>query len=99
MISVSKEAAQKFEEIKLKAKNPEKTMLRVAFGGFGWGGPSLQLTLDELTNNEDTIVESQGIKVIYESDLEAYLNNSVIDYSNKWFERGFHIKGAMTSSC
>ena len=44
-------------------------------------------------------MESQGIKVIYESDLEAYLNKSIIDYSDRWFERGFHIKGAMTSSC
>ena len=35
MITVSTDAAQKFEEIRLKAKNPEKTMLRVAFGGFG----------------------------------------------------------------
>lgn len=99
MIKVSKDAAEKFEEIRLKSKNPEKTMLRVAFGGFGWGGPSLQLALEELTNSDDTVVESQGIKVIYESDLEAYLSNSVIDYSTKWFERGFLIRGAMTSSC
>lgn len=35
MITVSKEAAEKFEEIRLKTKNPEKTMLRVLFEGAG----------------------------------------------------------------
>jgi hypothetical protein len=35
MIKVSQEAAEKFEEVRLKSKNPEKAMLRVAFGGFG----------------------------------------------------------------
>ena len=35
MIMVSKEATEKFKEIKLKTKNPEKTMLRVTFGGTG----------------------------------------------------------------
>ena len=99
MITVSKEAAEKFEELILKAKNPDRTMLRVVFEGFGWGGPSLQLTLDELKNEEDVIVESQGIKVIYKADLESYLSSSLIDYSNRWFERGFHISGARTSSC
>ena len=99
MITVSKEAAEKFEEIRLKSKNPEKTMIRVSFGGYGWGGPKLQLTLDELKNENDVVVESRGVKTIYEDDLETYLRNAVIDYSNKWYERGFIIKGSTASSC
>lgn len=35
MITISKEATEKFKEIKLKTKNPEKTMLRVVFEGAG----------------------------------------------------------------
>lgn len=35
MITVSKEAAEKFQEIKLKAKNPENMMIRISFGGYG----------------------------------------------------------------
>lgn len=99
MLSVSKEAAEKFNEIRLKSKNPEKTMLRIAFGGFGWGGPSLQLALDELKNDDDIVVEALGIKIIYEADLEVYVKDSLIDYSDKRFERGFTLKGSMTSSC
>lgn len=35
MIKMSKLAAEKFEEIRAKSKNPEKTMLRISFGGYG----------------------------------------------------------------
>jgi len=71
----------------------------VSFGGYGWGGSRLQLTLDELKNEDDVIVESRGVKVVYEANLEAYLRDSVIDCSNKWFECGFAIKGSGASSC
>ena len=99
MITVSKQATEKFEEIRLKVKNPENSMIRVSFGGYGWGGPKLQLTLEELKNENDVVVESRGVKVVYTAKLEAYLRDSVIDYSNKWFDRGFSIKGSGTSSC
>lgn len=99
MVNVTKEAAEKFNEIKQDAKNPENAMLRVSFGGYGWGGPKFRLTLDELKDENDIIVESQGIKVIYESDLKAYLNGAVINYSNNFYNRGFTIGGGSTSSC
>lgn len=99
MVKVSEVAAQKLKETIEKQKNPENTMLRIAFGGFGWGGPRLQLTLDELKNSNDVAVESQGITVVYDSAIEQYVSNSVVDYSNSWFERGFVIRGARTSSC
>jgi len=55
--------------------------------------------LDELKNENDKIIESKGIKIIYDSKLENYLNGTVIDYSNSWFGRGFTIGGISTSSC
>jgi Fe-S cluster assembly iron-binding protein IscA len=59
----------------------------------------LQLTLDELKNKEDVIVESQGIKVVYDSDIEPYVKDLIVDYSDHWYERGFVLRGARTSSC
>ena len=35
MINLTKEAAEKFNEIKQEANNPEKAMLRISFGGYG----------------------------------------------------------------
>jgi len=35
VITVSETAAEKIREILAKQKNPESTMLRIAFGGYG----------------------------------------------------------------
>lgn len=99
MVKITKNAAEKFKEILHEKENAEKLMLRVSFGGFGWGGPKLQLTLDELRNNDDKVVESEGITIIYSTNIEEYLNGAVIDYSNSWFNKGFSIRGGGTSSC
>lgn len=99
MITVTEEAAKKLKEMFAEQKNPQKNMLRITFGGFGWGGPQIGLTLDELKNENDRIVESKGVTVIYMTELEDYISNSVIDYSNSFFNRGFSIKGSQISSC
>lgn len=99
MIKVTEMAAEKIKENILKQKNPKKVMLRISFGGYGWGGPRLQLTLDELKNQDDVVIESQGITVIYNSDIEEYVQDSIIDYSKNWFQRGLVIRGAKTSTC
>lgn len=99
MIKVTEMAAEKIKENILKQKNPKKVMLRISFAGYGWGGPRLQLTLDELKNQDDVVIESQGITVIYNSDIEEYVQDSIIDYSKNWFQRGLVIRGAKTSTC
>ena len=99
MIEVSEIAAEKLKETILQQNNPETIMLRISFGGSGWGGPRLQLTLDELKNQNDTVIESQGITVVYNSNLEEQVCNTVVDFANSWFEQGFVIRGGATSSC
>ena len=59
----------------------------------------MKLTLDELKNKDDIVEESEEVKIVYSSDIKEYVNNSVVDYSNIWFERGFVLKGAGASSC
>lgn len=39
------------------------------------------MTLDESNHENDKVVESDGIKVVYHHELERYLRNAVIDYS------------------
>lgn len=57
---------------------------------YPWG---VKVTLDELKNDKDIVVEVSGIKVIYDSMLEANVNGITIDYSNRWFNREFSIRG------
>lgn len=74
-------------------------MFRIEFGGVGWGGPRLELTLDEFKDKYDIVEESEGIKIVYNSGIKEYVKDSVIDYSDIWYARGFVIRGAGTSSC
>jgi len=57
------------------------------------------LTLDESKNNKDIVTEYEGIKIVYDAEVKKYVRNSVIDYANSWFQRGFIIRGDGTSSC
>ena len=50
-------------------------------------------------DENDVVVESQGITVVYKSDFEGYVQNSVIDYQKNIFGSGFVIKGSNMSSC
>ncbi|MGE5626600.1 MAG: hypothetical protein ACM3X7_00620 [Solirubrobacterales bacterium] len=57
------------------------------------------MSLDETSSKGDTVVKSEGISVVFDSDLQYYLNGVVIDYSDSWFNRGFSIRGGVQSSC
>lgn len=57
------------------------------------------MALDEHKNENDVVVESQGIKIIYERELEDFIKGAEIDYSDNWYNRGFSISSGSTSSC
>jgi len=59
----------------------------------------LQITLDELKDENDMVDESNGIKVVYRLNLNPVVGNTVIDYQQNKFERGFVIHGPRTSQC
>lgn len=99
MINITKKAAEKLNEIKQKNSDKSNAMLRIEFGGHGWGGPIFNLSLDEKKSDNDIVVESEGVKIVFESDFEEYLSESTIDYSDSWYKRGFTIKGSGMSAC
>lgn len=57
------------------------------------------MALDESTNAKDVILEIQGIKVVFEKELEPDIKDMVVFYSDKWYNRGFIMKGNAVSSC
>jgi len=92
-------AADKIKEVLAEKENSENLMLRVEVEGFGWGGPKLRLTLDELKSEHDKEVKSHGVSVIYNSGIEEYLSGLTIDYEDSMMQRGFVIRGNEYSSC
>lgn len=89
MIKVSDAAAAKFKEFAAKRDNPEDVKLRIALCRAGWAGTRLGVALDEHIFGSDTVVESNGVKVAYTGDLKDHVKNMHIDYSNKWYFKGF----------
>lgn len=59
----------------------------------------MRLTLDELTNENDTRVQSQGVTIVYTSNLEPYVADSIIDYTDNSYSQGFTISGSGLASC
>lgn len=59
----------------------------------------MYLTLDELKHEQDIITENNGVQLVYDSSLRNLLKNSRIDYSDKWYRRGYFIDKAGQSSC
>lgn len=57
------------------------------------------MSLDGSSNEQDVVVESQGIKVVFDQNLESTLENARVNYSDKWFNKGFSLEGAGASSC
>lgn len=92
-------AADKIKDIIAQNENPENLMLRIDFEGYGWGGPKLRLTLDELKDAHDKIVQSQGVSLVYNSGLEEHVGDLTIDYDDSILQRGFIIKGSGISAC
>jgi len=58
----------------------------------------LSIALDE-QKEDDEAVEVAGFKVLIDSDLASNLNNVEIDYSNKWYSKGFTVESNISSSC
>lgn len=102
MITMTKIAVEKFNELRRNAKNPENKMLRVSLLEIGWDGPKFRLTLDELKgekNVNDKVIETSSVKVVYKSQIGNYLERVVIEYSEDWSNYGFIIGGSDVSYC
>ncbi|HPF19273.1 MAG: hypothetical protein QM215_04175 [Bacillota bacterium] len=49
------------------------------------------MALEELQNAEDTVVESNSTKVVYTKELEEFIGQMTLDYSDSWFNKGFRL--------
>ena len=73
--------------------------LRIYIAGYGWGGPSFGLALDEFKEG-DASVNVGEYTFLIENDLTESFGSFTIDYSDNWLRKGFTVipdRGA--SSC
>lgn len=92
-------AANKVKELILEEGNPE-LKLRVFVTGGGCSGFQYGFTFDEATNEDDTIMEKNGVTLLIDPMSFQYLVGAEIDYSEGLQGAQFVIKNPnATSTC
>ncbi|AGA69650.1 Iron-sulfur cluster assembly accessory protein [Desulfitobacterium dichloroeliminans LMG P-21439] len=91
MINISELAAEKIKEVQ-KSQNKEGSYLRLYLAGFGCGGPSFGMTLEDAKTDVDVLDEEFGVSVITASTLSEYLEGAFIDFLENEEASGFEIR-------
>lgn len=88
MLQVTEAAIKKIkdeiQEISPDAKDP---YIRLHMG-IGWGGPRLQLALEESATVRDKVTEIEGINFMFDVSQSSYFNNVKLDYTKNLFGMG-----------
>ena len=82
-----------------KAKDPLKELLdshpgnvfTVFVQGFGWGGPQVDMALEE-SDDKLTALEHEGMPFQFEERLKHVVENIVIDFNDTFWRKGLTIK-------
>lgn len=92
-------AANKVKELISEEGNPE-LKLRVFVTGGGCSGFQYGFTFDEATNEDDTVMEKNGVTLLVDPMSFQYLVGAEIDYSEGLQGSQFVIKNPnATSTC
>lgn len=89
MLSVTEKASTELKKVLSSEKATGKELV-IFFQGYGWGGPSLGLALDESKEGMEAI-ESNGIKAFIDAELKEMvtrLGSINIDYVSPQFGQG-----------
>lgn len=92
-------AASKVKELIDEEGNPD-LKLRVFVSGGGCSGFQYGFTFDEITNEDDTIVEKNGVHLLVDPMSYQYLVGAEIDYKDDLEGSQFVIKNPnATTTC
>jgi len=100
-VTVSDSAVKR---LKVMAKEEQLTglMLRVAVGGGGCSGFQYSFTFDDQVNNDDHLIEKDGVSVVIDEISWDYLAGSEISYREELIGAYFSIdnpNAASTCGC
>ena len=97
MLTITESAASKIKEVIAEEGNPNLN-LRMFVQGGGCSGFSYGFTLDEIQNEDDFNVESDGIHVLVDSMSAQYVSGATVDYTNDLSGSQFTIKNPNAES-
>lgn len=89
MIELTERAAKEVRQIVSEKGLAPDTPLRLGVAGGGCSGFEYVLDFSEEVKDGDTVLESNGIKVLVDQKSEAYLQGLRIDFNDDLLNRGF----------
>src|SRR4026207_2174096 len=99
IIDVTAKAAEKVAEF-MKQEGKDNLLLRVYVTGGGCSGLSYGMGFEESPDEDDHIIEQNGVKVLVDSYSQRYLKGANIDYIDSLMGSGFKINNPnVTKSC
>jgi len=90
MISMTTEAVGQLREFLVEQGTPDHA-LRVFVAPGGCSGLQYGMTIDEVADDGDEVVETDGVKVLVDNFSVMYLEGAEIDYVNSLMGGGFTV--------
>ena len=89
MIAVSENAAQRINALKLEDKASPEAFLRVFVKRGGCSGFSYKMEFDQAIKDGDKVFDSNGARVVVDSQSLLYLVGMTLDYEGGLNGKGF----------
>ena len=97
-IALTERAARRISEI--MAREPEGSMLRISVNGGGCSGFAYAFDVDRTRQDDDIVVERDGVSVLVDQVSLQYMDGSVIDFVDDLIGQSFKIENPhATASC
>lgn len=98
-ITVTPKAAEKVAEF-MKQEGKDSLFLRVYVTGGGCSGLSYGMGFEENSEEDDYMIEQNGVKILIDNYSKRYLSGANIDYIDSLMGSGFKINNPnVTKSC
>ena len=92
LVNVTESAAQQIKRLLDQEGKLESHALRLKVVGGGCSGLSYQLAFDDQQRENDSEVESGGVRVVVDEKSALYLVGTTLDYVDTLMESGFKIQ-------
>ena len=99
LVTVTAKAAEKIQEF-MKEESEKPEYLRVYVQGGGCSGLSYGMGFETKPEEDDTVIEENGVKLLIDSYSQDHLKGANVDYIESLMGSGFKINNPnVTKSC
>jgi iron-sulfur cluster assembly protein len=91
MLTMTPEAVAQLKNFLAEQGTPDHA-LRVFVAPGGCSGLQYGMTIDEVAEEGDEVIETEGVRVIVDNFSAMYLNGAEVDYVNSLMGGGFTIR-------